>query len=273
MSPTAEQQSTPATASDFNIEKYLKDRMDAFFKDLEEKTMKWMTETIQAFRVEMNNNIENLRTHTQGAVAGLHQEIAKRDVAMEILKDSVVKMKQATLEQGVHDRKRDLLISDIPHETPAQLEKKVRDNFVTTLQLPQADVDKYVFTARHRLQANPRSNAPPKVIVVFVDLDHINQVLAAARNKGRQGQHIQTHLPRELQSFKSHCLHQRRLLIDTGRDQRDIRVRERRGFPVLQIKEGSAFVDKLWYVVNLNDNIPYPYLIEVPRPAPPASHM
>ena len=262
---------------DTPLDKYLQDKMDKFFEDLQEKTMKWMTETLGAFRLEINahiaenkEKIDTLREDTKNAMCMLREEMHSKDSLILSLQAEIEKQKRASLEQGVHDRKRDLLLSDIPmsrDETPASLENKIRENFVSKLDIPQTDVDKYIFTARHRLQKNENSTSPPKVICVLVDLDHVNQVLAAARKKGRNGQHVQNHLPQALQKWKSHCLYQRRLLIDNGSDPKDVRIRERRGFTTLQIREGQQFSDKLTYVVSVYDT-PFPCVIPIPPPTP-----
>ena len=222
-----------------------------------------MDDTMQAFRLELSGQIQtnaasitNLRKETQEAVVTLRKEIHAKDDYILNLQHQVLIQKREALEQGVHDRKRDLMLSEIPQdndETPATLENKIRANFINKLSIPKTDVDKYIFTARHRLQKNAKSNKPPKVICVLVDLDHVNQVLDAARKKGKDGQHVQNHLPRALQQWKSHCLYQRRLLINNGCDVKDVRIRDRRGFTTLQMREGREFVDKLSYNVVVND--------------------
>ena len=67
------------------------------------------------------------------------------------------------------------MIADLPwvkEETPAQLDTKIRENFISKLNLDRAEVNKFVFTARHRLQI-PKNGKPPKTIVVLLDLDHV----------------------------------------------------------------------------------------------------
>jgi hypothetical protein len=258
-----------------SLDKYLHSKVDTFFSGLEDKMMNWLTTSFVAFRTEISAKIaeqsakiDTLRSDTHQVVNTLKHELNQKEIYISGLTEVIVGQKRATLEQGVHDRKRDIMVGNIKvdtDETPAKLELKVRENFINTLNIPKRDVDSYVFTARHRLQNNGRGKAP-NVICVLVDLDHVNQVLTAARKKGKEGQHIQSHLPRELQKWKHHCLYQRRLLINAGKDPKDVRVRDRRGFSVLQIKEGREYYDKLTYEVTLHDNTQFPVVIAIPQP-------
>lgn len=231
------------------LDDFLEQRTKSFWNSLETK----LTATFNSF-------LENFKKTVNADLQANRNEIVNLRAENDVLRSEVLKQKKGNLEQGVHDRKRDVMISDLEindNETQSQLEAKICDNFVNTLGIPRSEVNKFVFKARHRLQ-KPRNGKPPKVIAVLLDLDHVNTVFTAARKKGAAGQHIQTHLPQELQMWKNRCLKERRRIIDGGCDRKDVRVRDYRGFSKLQVRQGDNFVDKLVYMVSLDEKVNFP---------------
>ena len=231
-----------------SVDEYINEKLGAFFTSLEEKLTKSFNKLCEGFRESCLDEIRLLK-----------EENTKKDTKIKQLESAFLKIKKESLEQAVHDRKRNLMISDIPiqqNETNEMLEASIREGFVHQLGIPKPQVDKFVFSARHRLQ--PGKRGPPKVIAVLVDSDHVNTVLTAARKKGTQGQHIQTHLPTELGRWKSRCLYERRKLLDDGLDKKSVRIREMKGFSVLQVYNGAQWENRFEYTVSLDDSVNFP---------------
>lgn len=229
------------------IDEYINAKCEAFFTTLEVRLLKTVDTHLKVY---------------SDKIAAHEIEIKSLRDTNKLLEGELLKQKKANLEQGVHDRKRDIIISDLVDEgdprdeTPAKLEQKIKDNLVNKLDIPRAEVNKFVFTARHRLQKPKRGL--PKVIAVISDLDHVNTIFTAARKKGRDGQHIQNHLPQELQRWKNRCLYERKQLVESGVQRSELRLREFKGFTKLQIKEGTEWVDKLVYKVAFLDTVNFP---------------
>ena len=226
---------------------YINDKCENFFSNLQVRLVKTVDDHLKIYCDKLAAQAVEIK--------GLRE-------TNNILEGELLKIKKSNLEQGVHDRKRDIIISDLEvegeprDETQAVLEVKIRDNLVNKLDIPRAEVNKFVFTARHRLQKSRRG--PPKVIAVICDLDHVNTVISAARKKGRDGQHIQNHLPQELQRWRNRCLYERKMLVDSGVQKSELRLREFKGFTKLQIKVNSEWEDKLVYKVALLDTVNFP---------------
>ena len=236
-----------------DLETFFSGKADKFFGDLTERFNTFINE----FKVKVEGEIKENRDE----IAKLRDRCDEKDRRIDLLEKWALEQKKGFLEIGVQDRKRNVMISDLPEseaETPAILQGKICDDFVTNLGIPRAEVNKFVFTARHRLQKSNHPTKPTKVIAVLQDLDHANMVFTAARKNGRKGQHIQKHLPTELQEWKNRCLKIRRDMIDGGLDTKEVRVWDSKGFAKLQVKESGTFTDKLIYKVSLDkaDNFP-----------------
>ena len=226
------------------IDAYINSKCEAFFDSLQERL------------VELVNT--HLKAYTD-TVAAQATEIKQLQDENNLLKGELLKVKRSNLEQGVHDRKRDVIISDLveeENETPQALETKIRENFVTKLEIPRNEVNEFVFTARHRLHKAKRGTT--KVIAVLTDLDHVNKVILAARRKGKEGQHLQNHLPQELQQWRNRCLFERKQLTDSGVSKKDLRLRDFKGFTKLQRKQGLEWETILEYKVTFNDSENFP---------------
>ena len=245
--------SSHITAEKKTLEEFFASQATEFFSKLTEKFNVFITDFRNKVTVEIERNAAE--------ISSLRERCNQKDVYIDNLEKELLRQKRGNMEQGVHDRKRDVMIADIPEsngESPGVLEEKIRDDFVGKLGIPRVEVNKFVFTARHRLQKPKNGNKAPKVIAVLLDLDHANMVFTAARKKGRDGQHIQKHLPKELQDFKNRCLKIRREMIDGGVDKKDVRVWDFKGFAKLQVKEDGVFEDKLVYKMSLDSTVNFP---------------
>ena len=239
------------------LDNYLEEKSNAFFEKLEIKLVKTFDNFLSEFKEKV---VADIQANTDQIVS-LRAESDRRDARLEVLEKEVLKQKRGNLEQGVHDRKRDIIISDLElhkDDTPTQVDAKIRNNFVNKLGLSTGVINDFIFTARHPL-GKPKNGKPPKVIAVLLDLDHVNTVFNAARKKGPGGQHIQTHLPQELQKWKNRCLFERRNMLNSGADRSEVRIRDFKGFSKLQVKHDTiGWVDKLEYVVSLDDKVNFP---------------
>ena len=244
MTDTKQQLDSYVEESKSVIDAYINSKCNQFFDGLQERLVRLINTHLEAYNDLVKDQAEEIKL--------LKEENF-------LMKNEVLKMKKANLEQGVHDRKRDIIISGLEEdagETPQSLEVKIRANLVSTLDIPKAEVDKFVFTARHRLHKPKSGNA--KVIAVLTDLDHVQRVISAARRKGKDGQHLQNHLPQELQKWRNRCLWERKQLIDDGAEKKDLRLRDFKGFTKLQQKNGADWDTLLEYKVTFDDSVNFP---------------